>query len=141
MASRTFGQVGQLASSRSASQTFAPELSALMAIFAGVAGPVISTRRSCSAGGAGATVHSPVRISAVSARKSSVRACATRSRRALRADSNSVAAAPEAAVQRLDESQRIGGEDLLRSIHRAASRSVPGPCGPAFLGVDRRRAE
>ena len=59
IASMTFGQVGMLASSRSASQTFAPELSALMAIFAGVAGPVISTRRSCSAGGAGATVQSP----------------------------------------------------------------------------------
>ena len=50
IASRTFGQVGQLASSRSASQTLAPELSALMAILAGVAGPVISTRRSTQRG-------------------------------------------------------------------------------------------
>src|SRR5918994_7131589 len=84
-----FGQVGQLASSRSASHTFAPELNALIAIFAGVAGPVISTRRSCSAGGAGATVHSPVRTSAVPGRKSIVPALATCSRRFARAASKS----------------------------------------------------
>ena len=39
IASMTFDQLGQLASSRSANQTLAPELSALMAILAGVAGP------------------------------------------------------------------------------------------------------
>ena len=50
----TFAQCGVLASSRSASQTLAPEFSALIAILASV-GPVISTRRSCSAGGAAAT--------------------------------------------------------------------------------------
>ena len=45
---------GVLASSKSASQTFAPELSALMVIFLSV-GPVISTRRSTRPGAGGAT--------------------------------------------------------------------------------------
>ena len=56
----TLRQCGVLASSRSASQTFAPEFSALIAIL-GSHGPVISTRRSSSAGGAGATCQSPAR--------------------------------------------------------------------------------
>ena len=50
-------QVGELASSKSAMKPRAPELSALMTIFREV-GPVISTRRSCSASGTGATVKS-----------------------------------------------------------------------------------
>ena len=49
--------------------TFAPELSALIIIF-GSAGPVISTRRSSRSAGAGATVHSDSRTSAVPGRKS-----------------------------------------------------------------------
>ena len=52
-------QSGVLASSKSASQTLAPELSALMVIFRSV-GPVISTRRSTRPGrGRG---HPPVRV-------------------------------------------------------------------------------
>src|SRR5215468_7793558 len=48
-----FSQSGVFASSKSASHTFAPELSALMVIFRSV-GPVISTRRSTRPGaGAG----------------------------------------------------------------------------------------
>ena len=47
-------QSGVLASSKSASQTFAPELRALIVIFLSV-GPVISTRRSTSPGAGGAT--------------------------------------------------------------------------------------
>jgi hypothetical protein len=50
-------------------KTLAPEFSALMTIFGSV-GPVISTRRSCSASGSGATRQSSLRMCAVSARKS-----------------------------------------------------------------------
>ena len=89
MASITLGQLGQLASSRSASHTLAPELSALIAILAGLAGPVISTRRSCSATGAAATCQSPSRTSAVSGRKSSDWAAAAFSRLPTRAASSS----------------------------------------------------
>ena len=49
--------------------TLAPEFSALMTIFGSV-GPVISTRRSCNAAGSGATRQSPLRMAAVSSRKS-----------------------------------------------------------------------
>ena len=53
--------VGELASSKSAMKPRAPEFSALMTILRSV-GPVISTRRSASAGGAGATRQSPSRV-------------------------------------------------------------------------------
>src|SRR4051812_9686149 len=64
-------QVGEFESSKSVMNPSAPELSALITIFASV-GPVISTRRRRRSGGGGATCHSPSRISRVSARKSSV---------------------------------------------------------------------
>lgn len=54
----TLCQCGVLASSRSASQTFAPEFIALIAILRSV-GPVISIRRSSRSAGCGATVQSP----------------------------------------------------------------------------------
>ena len=54
-----FDQSGVLASSKSASQTLAPELSALTVIFLSV-GPVISTRRSTSPGAGGATCQAAV---------------------------------------------------------------------------------
>ena len=50
----TFSQSGVFESSKSANQTFAPELRALIVIFRSV-GPVISTRRSFKPGAAGAT--------------------------------------------------------------------------------------
>ena len=50
-------QVGELASSKSAMKPRAPEFSALMTILR-LVGPVISTRRSWSASGTGATVKS-----------------------------------------------------------------------------------
>ena len=53
--SRTLSHVGEFASSKSAMNTFAPELSALIIILRST-GPVISTRRSCRSAGAGATV-------------------------------------------------------------------------------------
>src|SRR3954452_12086131 len=63
--------VGEFESSKSVMNPSAPELSALMTIFASV-GPVISTRRCSRSGGGGATCHSPSRISRVSGRNSSV---------------------------------------------------------------------
>ena len=84
----TLRQCGVLASSRSASHTRAPELRALIAIFGSV-GPVISTRRSRRSAGAGATVQSDSRTSAVSGRKSSRPVRAISSRRLRRAASSS----------------------------------------------------
>src|ERR1039457_4152225 len=56
-----FSQAGEVASSKSAMNTFAPELSALMTILRST-GPVISVRRSRRSAGAGATLHEPSRI-------------------------------------------------------------------------------
>ena len=56
-----FCQVGEFESSKSAMNIFAPELSALITIFRST-GPVISTRRSCSSAGTGATRQSPSRM-------------------------------------------------------------------------------
>ena len=53
-------QVGVFESSKSAMNTLAPELSALITILRSV-GPVISTRRSCRSWGTGATVQSDSR--------------------------------------------------------------------------------
>jgi hypothetical protein len=64
-----FAQVGALESSKSAMNTLAPQLSALMTILRSV-GPVISTRRSCRSRGTGPTVHSVSRTDFVSGRKS-----------------------------------------------------------------------
>ncbi len=58
-----FAHVGLLASSKSAMNTRAPELRALMIILASV-GPVISTRRSERSEGAGGTRHSASRTCA-----------------------------------------------------------------------------
>jgi hypothetical protein len=56
---------GQVCTSALTMKTLAPELSALMTIFRGSAGPVISTVRSATAGGTGAHVQSPSRTSLV----------------------------------------------------------------------------
>ena len=110
--------LGQLASSRSASHTFAPELRALMAIFAGVAGPVISTRRSCNAGGASATCHSDSRMCRVSGRKSSWPSWAASARRIGRAASSSSRRLANRVVELLQELQRGWTEDLVGTVHR-----------------------
>src|SRR5579885_484808 len=62
-------QVGELASSKSAMKTFAPEFRALITIFRS-GGPVISTRLSSKSAGIGATVQSADRMLSVSGRKS-----------------------------------------------------------------------
>ena len=76
-------QVGEFESSKSAMNTFAPELSALITILRST-GPVISTRRSAISSGVGATRQSPARTSAVSGRKSGSSPAWRRSRRAAR---------------------------------------------------------
>src|SRR5215203_4689644 len=55
---------GEFESSKSVMYESAPELKALMTILAST-GPVISTRRQCSAGGTGAIFQSPARIDEV----------------------------------------------------------------------------
>ena len=67
--SMQFAHVGEFESSKSAMNIFAPELRALITIFRST-GPVISTRRSCSSAGTGATRQSLPRTSFVSGRKS-----------------------------------------------------------------------
>ena len=67
-----FSHVGEFASSKSAMNTRAPELSALITIFRST-GPVISTRRSAISSGNGAIRQSPSRTEAVSGRKSGAR--------------------------------------------------------------------
>src|SRR5215210_561511 len=64
-------QVGQLASSKSAIQQLAPELSAFMVILRS-GGPVSSTRRSCRSSGMGAIFQSRSLTSLVSGRKSGI---------------------------------------------------------------------
>ena len=82
--------MGVFESSKSASQTFAPEFNALIVIFRSV-GPVISTRRSFNPGPAGATFQLfSSRIDCVEARKSKsspASICAIRSLRAARSSS------------------------------------------------------
>src|SRR6188508_253486 len=80
----TLSHVGESESSKSAMKTLAPELSALIVIFAS-AGPVISTRRSSKSAGAAATDHSDSRTSRVSSRKSRRSPPATRRPRSARA--------------------------------------------------------
>src|SRR5829696_648218 len=67
--SMQLAHVGEFESSKSAMNTFAPELSALITIFRST-GPVISTRLSCSSAGTGSTRHWPSRTCSVSGRKS-----------------------------------------------------------------------
>src|SRR5699024_9852834 len=88
--STTLCHVGALASSKSASHTFAPEFSALIVIFRSV-GPVISTLRSTSPGAAPATCQcGSSRTPRVSVRKSSDSSpAASASRRSLRTSSSS----------------------------------------------------
>ncbi len=79
-------QVGEFESSKSAMNTFAPQLSALITILRSV-GPVISHRRSWRSAGAGSTLHDDERTSAVSVRNvrsAPASSCAWRSSRCSR---------------------------------------------------------
>ncbi len=111
-----FSQSGVFASSKSASQTFAPELSALMVIFRSV-GPVISTRRSTRPGaGAGTRQSESSLMCRVPGRKSSVPPADRSTWRAARAASNSGPLAAELTLEHGDQAQRIGSQDLPEPV-------------------------
>src|SRR4051794_12418984 len=114
-----FSQVGEFASSKSAMKPLAPELSALITILRSV-GPVISTRRFCSLGGAGATCQSPSRISWVSGRKSSSSPAAKRTRRSAR---------------RASSSRRRSSKRLWSSATKARASSVRTCSKPSWIGA------
>jgi hypothetical protein len=90
-----FCQVGELASSKSAIKARAPELSALITILR-LVGPVISTRRSWSASGTGATAKSSgaATNSSVPPASSSAWRCSRASSRARRVSSSSSCSRP-----------------------------------------------
>ena len=103
---------GVLASSKSAMNTLAPELSALMIILRST-GPVISTRRSAMSAGTGA--HSPVALRGsprVSGRKSGSLPASSSAWRAARRASRLVTPVAERALQPGDERQRLRRQDL-----------------------------
>ena len=116
----TLPQVGLVASSWSASQTFAPEFSALIAIFRSV-GPVISTRRSSRPGPAPATRQlSSERMAAVSGRKRRSRPLPRSKRRSHPQCQEVVAATAEPVVQLREEAQGVVGEDLVVPLAEAS---------------------
>ena len=122
-------QVGELASSKSAMNTFAPELSALMTILRST-GPVISTRRSAIAGGYGATFQSASRIDAVSGRKSGSSPVRRPACRSPRRASSSLAPAAELALELGQERDDLGGEDVGGPVRSCAARVRRAPgCG------------
>src|SRR5262249_33902973 len=112
-----FSQSGVFASSKSASQTFAPELSALIVIFRSV-GPVISTRRSTRPGaGAGTRQRLSSLMRRVARREARVRPRG-RSRWADAAGAGHALCplAAELTLERGDQLQRFRGEDLLETV-------------------------
>jgi hypothetical protein len=120
-----FSHVGDVASSRSASQTRAPELSALMVILRSV-GPVISTRRSSRPGPGPATRHvRSSRMCRVSGRKSGSSPFANRSLRRWRASSRSWRG-PANRVCRSATNARASGLRIC---------SEPGTTGPVISRV------
>ena len=91
--------------------TFAPELSALMIILRST-GPVISTRRSCRSGGAGATFQSPSRMCGRLGQEVERAARVERRRPAPARRQELAPPGLEGAVQPRHELERLGGEDL-----------------------------
>ena len=102
-----FSQVGEFASSKSAIQHCAPELSALIAIFRST-GPVISVRRSIRSGGVGATRQSPSRTARVSGRKSGSRPASNSRCRSRRRTSSSSRRGAKRSVRSATKAQASG---------------------------------
>src|SRR3954447_14971604 len=126
-------QVGELASSKSAMKPRAPELRALMTILRSV-GPVISTRRSWSFGGAGATCQLPSRISSVSGRKSSEPPAAMRARSSLRPVSSSWRRASKRSCRAPTNASASSERTCSKPSWRGPSISITlrdHTCGPA----------
>ncbi len=123
----TLAHVGDSASSRSAMNTRAPELSALIIIL-GSAGPVISTRRSSRSAGAGATVQSSSRTSRVATRKSGRTPASSSAWRSSRRREEVEPARPEPALEVGDERERVRGQDPVAPGDgpRGGARPRPG---------------
>ena len=119
-----FCQVGEVESSKSAMNTFAPEFSALMTIF-GSTGPVISTRRSCRAVGTGATVQSPSRMARVSSRKSGRPPASKKAWRSRRAASRAWRAGSIARCSETSSASAPGGSRASCPT-RLVVRAMPG---------------
>ncbi len=136
----TFGQVGLEASSRSANQTRAPELRALIAIFAGEAGPVISTRRSVSAGGGGGTDQSPSRMSRGAGQEVEPLAAGDPLPALVPRGEQLATARIEATVQFLHEGERLVGEDLLAARDLGVTGDLDGHAAALHSGDDAPHA-
>ena len=129
----TLRQCGVLASSRSASQTFAPQLSALIAIFGSV-GPVISTRRSTSPGGGGGTCQPPARTCAVSGAEVDPAGGGDLRPAGGAGGQQRVAVGAEPGLQVGDERQRLRRQDLLAPLDRRALHAHVRHRGPPSTG-------
>ena len=110
-----FDHVGECESSKSAMNARAPEFSALMTILRD-AGPVISTRRSASASGTGATVKS-----SGAATKDSVPPASSSAWRSWRASSSSTRRASSSSCRRPTSASAPLGEHLVIAV---AARSL-----------------
>ena len=129
--STTFGQSGALASSKSAMNTLAPELRALMIILRST-GPVISTRRSCRSSGVGATRQSPSRTACVSARNAGRSPARRRACRSWRARSTSCRRGSKRRARSATNASASG-------VRTRDAASTAGPCtvrGP-LIGLPR----
>ena len=133
----TFAQVGLVASSWSASQTFAPEFSALIAILRSV-GPVISTRRSSRPGAVPATRHDgSLRIHSVSGRNLGSRPFAASTAGLQAHREQLVPGVREAVVQLGEERERLGREDLVVARSERGGHLDPGLEGLEAAGGGR----
>ena len=110
-----FCQVGEFESSKSAMNIFAPELSALITIFRST-GPVISTRRSCSSAGTGATRQSPSRIVLRLRQEVGELAVAQALRPLVPRCEQLAPPRAERPLELGEEVDRVGGEDGLRRM-------------------------
>ena len=133
----TFAQVGLSASSRSAMNTRAPELSALIIILVS-AGPVISTRRSSRSGGAGATRQSAARMSAVSARKSGRSPAEIRAWRSARRRSSASRSGPNRRCRSARNASASGVRTRSRPGTARADDLDAGDAAAHGAGVPRR---
>ena len=126
----TLSQVGERASSKSHMKTDAPLFSALIIIF-GSAGPVISTRRSSKSAGAGATVHSPSRLSIGFGRKSGVSPASRRRCRRSRSWSSLVRSLLK---DRCSCATKSSASGVRTSSRWGASEVTTTPAGKSFIG-------
>src|ERR1043166_1527358 len=125
--SSKFFHVGEVASSKSAMKTLAPELSALITIFRST-GPVISVRRSCRSAGIEATCHDlSSRMFFVDGKKSGSAPASSSFCRAMRRARSSSRRARNSRVNRARNS-RAGGVRIVSAAPSVAAL-ISRPCG------------